>query len=73
MVLSTRPVPPTAQLDGHSANGRGTPAQPAADGHHGCAKREDGKRNGTPRATGKERPLAPTLREPKPALYHALG
>jgi|Cruoilmetagenom7_1024161.scaffolds.fasta_scaffold28299_5 hypothetical protein len=27
----------------------------------------------TPGATGKERPLAPTLREPKPAIYDELG
>jgi hypothetical protein len=63
--------PPTAQPDGHTANGRGTPTQPEANGHHGRAEREDGK--STPGASGKERPLAPTLREPKPALYDELG
>ncbi|MGM0826476.1 MAG: DUF4113 domain-containing protein, partial [Pseudomonadota bacterium] len=32
------------------------PAKQLAYGHHGRAEREDGKGNGTPGATGKERP-----------------
>lgn len=56
-----------------TANGRRTPAQPAANSHHGRAKREDGKGSGTLGASGAECPLAPTLREPRPALYNELG
>lgn len=55
--------PPADQPNGHTANG--TPAQPEPNDHHG--------RHGTPEAAGKERPLAPTLREPESALYDALG
>jgi len=64
--------PPTAQPNGHTANGRKTPIQLQAHGHHGCVKRKDGEGNGKPRATGKECPLASALRESKPALYDEL-
>lgn len=44
----------------------GSTSTAKAHNYHGRAEREDGKGNGTLRATKKERPLAPPLREPQP-------
>ncbi len=56
-----------------TANRRRTPEQPKADGHHERAKRENWQGNGRSGPAEKRTPPAPTLREPKPALYDELG